>query len=170
MTVTIMSLAIFLAYIKKNREELSLRILNVLYFKLTIFNLLSIFILFMEILWHQGEFKLTTSFKIFVQIRMFVAFSLVIILLEISVCSLLRLSTSKLYMWASHNIPYTTYSIIQAFLVVILQYFILARSEAAQDADQLGEAITLEKLPRFACYSSKQETDLLSDRPTGCQH
>ena len=134
----IISLAIFLAYIIKFREELSQRILNVLYSKLAIYNLLSTIILFVEIMWHQGELRLSSSFKIFVQIRMFVAFSNIIILFEISVCSLLRLTSSQLYIWASLNIPHSAYNIIQAFLVVILQFFMLAGTEKAQDADQLG--------------------------------
>ena len=150
MTVTVMSLAIFLAYIKKNKEELSLRILNVLYSKLAIFNLLSTIIFFVEIIWHQEEVQLTESFKTFVQIRMFVAFSNIVILLEISVCSLLRLCNSQLYMWASLNIPYTTYFIIQAFLVVIFQCFVLAGTEKAQDADQLGLMIEGAITPVFS--------------------
>ena len=138
LTPTTLSIAIFLVYIIKNREVLSQRILNVLYTKLAIVNLTLGIILFVEMMWHQSGVILGDGLKMFMQLRIFIAFTTLFIFLELSICSLLRLFSSQLYMWASLNIPHTAYNILQAFIIVFIQYLCISNSgiENAQNVTE----------------------------------
>ena len=149
MTAALVSILVFLAYAWKNREDLSQRILNVLFTKLAISNLISAILLGLEMVWRQYGMNLSVSLKVFVQIRTFFSFGIIIIFLELSVCSLLRLYSSQLYMWVSLHIPHTAYTIIQTFMIVIIQYLCIFNADIgeAQDVTELVQMMNAEVRP-----------------------
>ena len=72
MMIAIFSLAIFLAFYRKHFEELSQRILNVLYIKLAILNIVNAFLMFTAMLLNISKAKLSSAaVKAFVQIKIF---------------------------------------------------------------------------------------------------
>lgn len=149
LTAAIISIVIFLAYMIKNHGALSQRILNVLYVKLAITNLITAIILSVEMAWHQSGMALSDGVKLFMQLHILVALSSMITFIEISICSLLKLFSSKLYMWASLNIPHTTYNIIEVFVIVLIQYICILKSgtEKAHDVTDLKQRLESALLP-----------------------
>ena len=127
-TVTITSLAVFLAYFKKHYDELSQRILNVLYAKLAVLDIVNAILMSTEIIVKFLRPSFSSTVDILWQSTLYFRLFLFTTFLEISVCSLLRLYSSSLYMWASLNIAHTTYTIIQAFLLVLIQYLIVVNA------------------------------------------
>ena len=149
MTAALISILVFLAYAWKNREDLSQRILNVLFTKLAISNFFASILLGIGILLRQSGMTLSNGLKVFAQSRIFSVLTGIIIILELSVCSLLRLFSPRLYMWASLHIPHTAYTVIQAFLIVIIQYLCVYNSgiENAQDVQELEQLLFKSIMP-----------------------
>ena len=129
LTATLISLVIFLAFIKKNWEELSQRILNVLYTKLAIFDIILSINLYWGMVWNQSSPTLGPWTIVYMQFRGYLGLLRIVICLEISLCTLLRLFSSQLYIWASLHTPHTAYTIIQAFTIVATQYLLNLGSE-----------------------------------------
>ena len=142
MTITITSLVIFLAFYKKHYEELSQRILNVLYAKLAVLSIANAIVSIITVIKSlPNPTKLTEEDKLLGQIMLYVRLYTYITFLELSICSLLRLTSSRLYMWVSLNIPHTAYNIIQAFVIVIIQYLIILDADV-ENADTPEELLS----------------------------
>ena len=142
MTATLISISMFLAYAWNNKEDLSQRVLNILFTKLAVANFISAILLCVEMMWRQSGMILSVGLNVFAQIRTFIALSTILIFLELSVCSLIRLLSSQLYMWASLNIPHTAYTIVQAFMIVFMQYLCLLNSGIA-DAQDVTDLVNM---------------------------
>ena len=101
-------------------------------------------------MWTQSGMGLM-GFRIFTQIDVFLKLSKMIIYLEISLCSLLSLHSSELYMWASLNIPHIAYTIIQAFMIALIQFLIFKEAglENAESVEELVENMKSAVLPVF---------------------
>ena len=101
-------------------------------------------------MWTQSGMGLM-GFRIFTQIDVFLKLSKMIIYLEISLCSLLSLHSSELYMWASLNIPHTAYTIIQAFMIALIQFLIFKEAglENAESVEELVENMKSAVLPVY---------------------
>ena len=154
MLVILISIAIFLAYIKKkfyDYEELSERILNVLYTKLAILNSISAMLIFVEIVLRDSGMVLNEGLRIFVQMRVFFAFITVMTFLEISICSLLRLYSSQLYLWASSNLPPRYITFVQALMLSIFLLGNKPRIAKAKTVPELAKVMKDTTLP-FASF------------------
>ena len=150
LTSALISISVFLAFAWKNRELLSQRIQNVFYTKLAVANFISVILCFFQIMFQQlGMIILNDGLRIFVQTRIFITFTTLLTFLELSVCSFLRLFSSQLYMWTSLNIPHTVYNILQAFMIVFIQYLCISNSgiENAHDVKELSNLLYASLLP-----------------------
>ena len=67
LTSIIICIAIFLTYVWKNQEHLSLRILNILFVKLAVANFFKAIFVFGMLMWVQSDLVLTVSLKVFTQ-------------------------------------------------------------------------------------------------------
>ena len=136
----IICIVIFLAFVRKIQEDLALRILNILFVKLAISNVFIAIFKFTEMVWAQSGMVLSDGLRIFTQIHLFCTLSKMVLFLEISLCSLLRLHNSELYMRVSLNTPHRVYTIIQAFTIVLIQFLIFeSRTRNPQNAEEFGE-------------------------------
>ena len=136
LTVTLLSLAIFIAFIRKYQDEFFERILNVLFAKGVVINFIFAIILFVQMMFHQSELIISASLKIFATIVVFLNIIKLLTILEISIFSLLRLFSPGLYMLASLNLPVTYISFVQAFMIMM---FLLNNKAAIVDAQTREE-------------------------------
>ena len=153
-TITVTSLAIFLAFYKKHADQLCQRILNMLYAKLVVLSIVDAIVMFTQICMNLSKFGITV--KMVIQIFLYIRLFIHSILLEISLFSLLRVFSSQLYMWASLNIHHTANNVIHALLMVFIQYLIninagIVSADTPVDiGNKLGPSATVFVVPILA--------------------
>ena len=143
MTTILVCIAIFLAYVKKkfyDYEELSERLLNVLFTKLAIFSFMSAILISVENVLHEAGMILSAELKMFLQVRAFISFIMVFTFLEISVCSLLRLYSSQLYIWASSIIPARYITFVQSLMIM---FYLLGKKSKIDKTKNVTELLKI---------------------------
>ena len=121
MIIAIISLAMFLAFYSKHYQELSQRVLNVLYAKLALLSIVNAILMFSVLMVDLSKPDLSAeAVKIIVVFNLFIWLFIITTFLEISISSLLRVFSFQLYMWVSLNTPHIFYNIIEAFLLVYI--------------------------------------------------
>ena len=141
--VTISGLAIFLSYVKKNYEQLVQSILNCIYFKLAIFIFIFSLIAVAEIIMKSIGLEPGRGTLIYLQIRVFLTLLHVVILIELSVVSILRVVNKKMYLSMSTTHYGHISIIVEVILVLLVEVGIHGwiASDRATKNDDNGEYI-----------------------------